>query len=61
MTLDGELLDNHTGEWINQPSFNSFSDMMPNSWNAGADLSIPTGDRNPGVRPRLKFDSQTKT
>jgi hypothetical protein len=28
---------------------------------AGAGLSIPTGDRNPGVRPRLKFDSQTKT
>ena len=40
MTFNGELLDNHTGEWINQPSFNSFSDMMPNSWNAGAGLEV---------------------
>jgi len=40
MHFNGELLDNHTGEWINQPSFNSFSDMMPNSWNAGAGLEL---------------------
>ncbi len=40
LRLNGTLLDNHTGEWINQPSFNSFSDMMPNSWNTGAGVEI---------------------
>jgi hypothetical protein len=39
-TFDGEPLFNPNGEWINRPSFDSFSSILPNSWHAGAGLEI---------------------
>ena len=39
-TFDGEPLPTPDGEWINQPSLKKLSDMLPNSWHAGAGLEI---------------------
>jgi len=40
ISLNGELLDNSTGDWIHEPSFKTLGDMLPNSWHAGAGLEI---------------------
>jgi hypothetical protein len=40
VALNGELLPVSEGEWINQPSFDSFGDLLPNSWHAGAGIEL---------------------
>jgi hypothetical protein len=40
--VNGELLPTPDGEWINRPSLDSFSDILPNSWHAGAGLELLT-------------------
>jgi hypothetical protein len=38
--VDGEPMPDPDGEWINRPSFDSFSSILPNSWHGGAGLEF---------------------
>lgn len=40
--VDGRLVPDPDGEWINRPSFEHFSSILPNSWHAGAGFEIVT-------------------
>jgi len=38
IAIDGQLIDSNTSEWYHKPSFDSFSDLLPNSFNYGFGL-----------------------
>ncbi len=40
ISIDGENLTHDTSQWFNKPSFDSFSDIWPNSWHYGFGLEI---------------------